>query len=156
MTESCREKSAAEAFRLLHGWISVILIGLIVTVGCIAIYRIDRLMTFAYLLFSAGGMTGVLYAFCAKCTCRNACRHLFPGELTRFLPRHGSGPYTSADMAMTVIGFSPLLFPQYWFFGQKALLFLFWQLTAALVAEILLFVCRGCTNRHCPANRTKK
>ncbi|MBN1758268.1 MAG: hypothetical protein JW863_08125 [Chitinispirillaceae bacterium] len=149
--------TGSTASRLLHGWISVVLMVLIVSVGCIAIYRENRLMSVAYLVVVASGMLGVLYAFCAKCSCKNACRHIFLGKLTRFLPRREVAPYTVSDYTATVIGFSPmLLFPQYWLFSQKPLLLLFWQLTAALVVEIFLFICRGCENSHCPARKIRK
>ena len=144
-------------YRMLHGWISLFLMAIVFSTGCVAIFRVNRLMVIAYLMSSAFGMVGVLYAFCAKCTCRNACRHIILGPLTRFLPRREVAPYTFADIAMTAVGISPLLlFPQYWLFGQKTLLLFFWQLTAALVIEIVLFVCKGCENAHCPARRMRR
>ena len=157
VSDSRTEKKYSEKYRLLHGWISLVLMGLVFSVGSIAIVRENRGMFITYLLFSAAGATGVLYAFCAKCSCRDACRHVFPGSLSRLLPRRETAPYTFKDLAMTVVGIAPIvLFPQFWLFGQKRLLLLFWQLSAALVAEILLFVCRGCTNRYCPACRMRK
>ena len=157
MTVFPSSRPASEGYRLVHGWISLILMGLIVAVGSLAICRENPVMLFAYLLFCAAGMVGVLYSFCAKCSCRDVCRHLFLGPLTRLLPRREVSPYTVRDTVMTVAGMAPvILFPQYWLFVRKPLLILFWQLSAALVAEILLFVCRGCTNRHCPVNRTEK
>ena len=154
MADTSTGKTTAETFRLLHGWMSLMLMALIVAVGSLAIYRVNRLMPIAYLVAVAGGMTGVVYAFCSKCSCKDVCRHVLLGEFTRIFPRRDVAPYTIADVAVTVIGFSPMfLFPQYWLFSRKPLLLLFWQLTAALVAEIVIFICRGCGNTHCPVRR---
>ena len=157
MADSCPGRSVSSTSRLLHGWISIILMALIVGIGTLGIFRVNRLMAGAYLVSVASGMTGVLYAFCAKCSCRDTCRHIFLGPLTRYLPRREMTPYTSADLAMTATGLSPMvLFPQYWLFTQKPLLLLFWQLTAALLVEILLFICKGCDNQYCPAKKIRK
>jgi hypothetical protein len=157
MTENCSANKTSEVYRLVHGWISIVLMGLIVATGSIAIFRENRLMPLAYLFFLSTGMVGVLYAFCTKCACKDSCRHIFLGPLSRLLPCREVAPYTIGDILMTVAGFSPMVvFPQYWLLKQKPLLVLFWQLTAALVVEITVFICRGCGNTHCPAKRPGK
>jgi hypothetical protein len=94
----------------------------------------------------------VLYAYCAKCLCRDdACSHVFPGKLTRLLPARKQGSYTFLDYFWTALSLIALFgFPIPWLWQSTVLYFGYWLLLLFGLAEILFFVCRTCGNENCP------
>jgi hypothetical protein len=94
----------------------------------------------------------VLYAYCAKCLCRDdACSHVLPGKLTRWLPARKQAPYTRMDYFWTALPLMVLFcFPIPWLWQSKALLLGYLLLLLIGFAEILFFVCRTCHNKNCP------
>jgi len=94
----------------------------------------------------------VLYSYCAKCLCReNACSHVIPGKLTRLLRVNRQGPYSFWDYFATAISLTVLFgFPQIWLWQNLVIFLLFWFFLLAGLIEILLFVCRACSNTNCP------
>ena len=135
----------------LHGVFSLPLFGAAIAVALITLWQKSPWTGFLYLSICALSSCGILFAYCAKCKVRLAnCSHVFPGKLTRVLPRRKQGPYTIGDVAGTVLFLGLiLLFPQYWLLKHVAFLILFWAFVAAAVAEILVFVCPRCENRQC-------
>ena len=99
----------------------------------------------------------VLYSYCAKCLCReDACSHYFPGKLTRLLPDRKPAPYSLIDYFGTAASLFVLFgLPQFWIWQNRSFFLLFWILLVSGLVEILLFVCRACSNTNCP-NRYKK
>ena len=93
----------------------------------------------------------VLYAFCAKCLCRqDSCSHVFPGRLTRLLPARKQGPYTIVDYFWTALGLMVLLaFPIPWLWQNKLLFFGYGLLLIIGLAEIVFLVCPTCSNANC-------
>jgi len=105
-----------------------------------------------YLLLLAGGAGTILFAYCAKCSCRRqGCRHVIPGWLTRFFPTRAQGPYGVMDYMGVII---PLILlvgvPQPWLRHNLPALILFWLMMTAGSIDILLYVCKGCENKYCP------
>jgi len=94
----------------------------------------------------------VLYSYCAKCLCReDACSHVIPGKLTRLLRVNRQGPYSFWDYFATAISLTVLFgFPQIWLWQNLVIFLLFWFFLLAGLIEILLFVCRACSNTNCP------
>jgi hypothetical protein len=94
----------------------------------------------------------VLYAYCAKCVCRDdACSHVYPGKLTRLLPARKQGPYTIMDYFWTALSLIALFgFPLIWLWRNTVFYFGYWLLLLTGLAEILFFVCRTCRNENCP------
>jgi hypothetical protein len=140
---------------LLHGYASLGLMIALAGIGFFVIAERSRLWAAVDLAAVGVGLVVLLWAFCAKCACRyTGCRHIIFGPLTKLLPKRESVPYTKTDLLFTTIGAFPLfIVPQYWLFGKVPLLLLFWGVAAVLLAEITLFICKGCGNRHCPACR---
>jgi hypothetical protein len=99
----------------------------------------------------------ILYSYCAKCLCRqDACSHIFPGKLTRLLPARKQAPYSFLDYFTTAISFTVLFgFPQVWLRQRPAIFILFWILLIVGLVEILIFVCRACSNTNCPNCRLR-
>jgi len=94
----------------------------------------------------------VLYSYCAKCLCReDSCSHVIPGKLTHLLPTRKQGPYSFWDYFATAISLTVLFgFPQIWLWQNLVIFLLFWFFLLAGLIEILLFVCRACSNTNCP------
>jgi len=135
----------------LHGMISLVLILLSIIVALSALISESVTLGVGYLVIALVSPLIILYAFCAKCLCREACRHVLPGRLTRFFPKRPQTDYTRSDIFWTVVPLMALfIFPQFWIWKNKALFFLFWILCLAGVLEIFLLVCRGCRNTRCP------
>ena len=93
----------------------------------------------------------VLYAYCAKCVCRDdACSHVYPGKLTRLLPTRKQGPYTIMDYFWTALSLIALFgFPLIWLWRNTVFYFGYWLLLLTGLAEILFFVYRSCPNKNC-------
>lgn len=134
-----------------HGVFSLILLALAIVAGLVSLWRHSFWLALVYLLVTGLAAGGILYAFCAKCLVRlDNCSHVFPGRLTRHLPRRRQEPYTFGDIGVTMILLAViLLFPQYWLVPDMRSLILFWLPALLAVTEILLFVCRTCENTSC-------
>ena len=135
-----------------HGVFSLVLVSLSAIVALMALMTESISMGMLYLVILCVSPLIILYAFCAKCLCReHACSHVFPGRLTRFLPERTQTDYTFSDIFWTAIPLMALfIFPQFWMWQNKLLFILFWVLFLAGLLEILLLVCRGCGNTKCP------
>jgi len=140
----------------VHGILSLLLITSAVATGWVAVAAAGLWIAVAYTLVIAMATPVVLYAYCAKCTCRHTgCRHVIPGRLTAFLPWREPAPYHFADYAATAVALLLLLgLPLPWLFGYKGLLWLYILFLSAGMTEILFLVCRGCGNRNCPVRRS--
>ncbi len=135
-----------------HGVSSLILIFLAVAVAWVYLLNLSSTGGLVYLSIIIVTTPVILFGYCAKCTCReNACSHVFPGKLTRWLPSRNQGPYTFGDYFWTGISLIALLgFPQIWLWQSKSAFIAFWILLVVGLAEILLLVCPRCKNENCP------
>jgi hypothetical protein len=138
--------------RHVHGVISLIFVGGAMATALVNIWQASVFWGLVYLLLLAGGAGTILFAYCAKCSCRRqGCGHVIPGWLTGFLPARAQGPYGVMDYLGVII---PLVLsvavPQVWLRHHLPAMILFWMLLAAGSIEILLYVCKGCRNDRCP------
>ncbi len=136
----------------IHGVVSLMLIlGAFATADAV-LFNDHPGWGILYLLLVAILLPVVLYAYCAKCECREiGCRHVIPGPLTRLLPDRAPGPYHLLDYAGVGVPLAILvLVPQPLLIRHPLWLVLFWLLLITGTIQILLFVCRGCGNRKCP------
>jgi hypothetical protein len=140
-----------------HGVFSLLLISGAVSIGLVSILINSVAFGIVYMALILVCNLIVLYAYCAKCECReDDCRHIFPGKIASLLPSREPGAYTFFDYAGVAVPMAVLLgFPQYWLLGKKSLFVLFWVLVAFGLIEILLYVCRGCGNKACPMCRIR-
>ena len=134
-----------------HGVFSLALILVAVAVGIMALIEESRLLGVGYAVLSIFATATILYAYCAKCTIRSsACRHVFPGKWTIYLPERTQAPYTLGDYFWTGLSLAAIAgFPQFWLWRNKVYFILFWLLFLFAVLEIFLAVCRGCGNEGC-------
>jgi hypothetical protein len=135
-----------------HGLFSLTLVFAAVGIALIYMLKLSTASGLLYLALIIIAIPIVLYAYCAKCTCRNgACSHVFPGRLTRLLPARKPGPYSLMDYLGTVLSLLALFgFPQLWLWQTKTVFIVFWIILAAALVEILFLVCRTCNNQSCP------
>ena len=135
-----------------HGVFSLILILASVVIALFYMLGVSPGWGFVYLGVIIFANPIVLYAYCAKCLCRNdACSHVLPGKLTRLLPNRKQGPYTYKDYFWTALSLTALFcFPIPWLWQNKALFLVYLLLLLVGLAEILFFVCRACLNKNCP------
>lgn len=134
-----------------HGVFSLLLFSLALMIALLTLWRQSPWLGFLYIAICGLCSCGILFAYCAKCRVRlDSCSHVFPGRLTRLLPRRKQGPYSHGDIGGTVFFLAAIiLFPQYWLLKEMAAVVLFWLLAIFAVTEILLFVCRQCENTAC-------
>ncbi len=135
-----------------HGVFSLLLILAAVVIALVYMLSVSPGWGFFYIAIIIIANPIVLYSYCAKCLCReDACSHIIPGKLTRLLPTRKPGPYSFWDYFGTAISLIALFgFPQFWLWQSLAIFILFWILLLAGLFEILLFVCRACSNTNCP------
>ena len=135
-----------------HGVFSLILILASVLIALAYMLNVSLGWGLIYLGLIILGNPIVLYAYCAKCLCRDYnCSHVFPGKLTRLIPPRKQGPYTLMDYFWTALSLMALFgFPIPWLWRSKILFFGYCLLLLIGLAEILFFVCRTCHNENCP------
>lgn len=138
--------------RRLHGLVSLLLVVGALATGLICVWRESAIWGGCYILLVVLGSALILFAYCAKCPCRSEeCGHVVPGLLARCLPDRVPGSYGILDY----IGVAAPLFiliavPLPWLRSYPAAMALFWTLLAVGGIEVLMHVCKGCGNRHCP------
>ena len=138
--------------RTFHGVFSLVLVAISIMAGLISILGESISMGLLYVGIILIVQPIVIFSFCSKCTCRlDGCGHILPGKLTQILPAREQGPYIFWDFFWTAIPLIVLfMFPQFWLWRNKILLIIFWSSCLTGLVEILLFVCRSCTNEKCP------
>jgi hypothetical protein len=134
-----------------HGIVSLALIAGAILLGFLIVLKSN---IFAGLLYGALVLIGsilIVYAFCTKCPIRTSeCRHVFPGQLTVWLPARPQTAYTPIDYLTVGLVLAVLIvYPHPWLLEHIGSLLVFWFFLAAGLAEIILFVCKGCGNLGC-------
>ncbi|MBN1849886.1 MAG: hypothetical protein JW932_15030 [Deltaproteobacteria bacterium] len=133
-----------------HGIISLGLIFAAVILAAIAIFRVSWVPGVIYLAVCGIASIALLYAYCAKCPCRDQCGHVFPGKMARIFKTRRP-PYTIFELVVT--GLILILFiglPQIWLYRYFGLFIAFWVMIVIAVIEIRTVVCRVCSNTYCP------
>ena len=140
-----------------HGVFSLFLIIISIIVGLLSVLNESFVMGSWYIVIIIIVPPIIMYSYCGKCVCRSdSCRHIFPGWLSQLLPPRKQGPYTFWDILWTSVALlSLLLFPQYWLWKNITFFIIFWISCLIALAEILLFVCKGCKNERCPIYAVK-
>jgi hypothetical protein len=135
-----------------HGIVSLILIFTSVVIALSFMLIISPGWGLGYLIVIIVAIPIILYAYCAKCLCReDACSHFFPGRLTRMLPARKQGAYAFMDYVWTGLAIVVLFaFPIPWLWQNKVLFIAYWLILFPGLAEILFLVCRTCSNTNCP------
>ena len=135
-----------------HGVFSLILFGAAAGMALVVLWMKSPAAGLIYAVLATLSVGVILYAYCAKCDIRDdACRHVIPGKITSMLPVRKPGRYTFFDYCGVVLPMVFILgFPQWWLRDHTNLWIIFWLLVVLGLVEILIFVCRGCGNRHCP------
>ena len=137
-----------------HGVLSLVFISIAVIIALIYMQSHSNSLGLLYLLIILLSVPMVIFSYCAKCTCKDrACSHVLPGMLTRLLPERKQGPYTKGDYFWTAVSLAALLgFPLFWLWQSKPLFVVYSTLLLIGLLEILLLVCRACSNQNCPVS----
>ena len=143
--------------RYVHGLASLVLVAASLAIALAVVGRQSPAWGGAYLALLVVGSVAVLWAYCAKCPCRETgCGHVIPGRLARLLPGRRQGPYTLRDyLGLTLPLGLMVIVPQVWLVKAPTAMLLFWLLLAAGVIDILVVVCKGCGNAFCVVRRLR-
>ena len=134
-----------------HGITSLGLIFAAIVLAAVAMFRVSWVLGVVYLLICGIASIAMLYAYCAKCPCRDQCGHVFPGKMARIFKNRSPGPYTITELAITGLALILLIgLPQAWLFRYIGLFVAFWVMTAIAVIQMRTIVCRTCNNTYCP------
>lgn len=137
-----------------HGVFSLTLFSVAVAVGFFSMAAESMTAALIYLLVVVFSALVITYSFCTKCCQKESCGHVFPGLLARRMPMRG-GKYTHSDILGVVLPAAAiLLMPQTWLLKNFFQFTFFWLLVAVAGAEVNFFVCRSCSNRACPLNKS--
>ena len=134
-----------------HGIFSVILAGIALTIGVVAITRTNIPMGVFDLILILAMFLIIIYSYCCKCPCReDRCGHVIFGKITKMLPRRNQGKYLLTDI-LSVAGALMIIitFPQFWLFKHRVLFISFWTLLIIAGVEIRFYVCTSCKNNQC-------
>lgn len=134
-----------------HGVTSLLLEGLAIVIGFMAIWQANTLAGAFYAVLILIAVPLILYVYCAKCEIRfTDCRHVIPGQLTRLLPEREEVPYNFRDyMGMILAVIVLVAFPQPWLWDNIPLFILFWACAIIGLVQIIMKVCEGCGNQKC-------
>lgn len=133
-----------------HGGMSITLVAAAMLLAAVVLFAEAWALGLVYLAVLVAGMAAILYAYCAKCACKRHCAHVVIGKLASRIDR-APGPYTRAEMlAVALAGLAMVALPQPWLIRLPGALVVFWVLVGIGVAQVRTFVCRSCTNAHCP------
>jgi hypothetical protein len=135
----------------VHGLLSLGLTGIGIAIAAVVAFAQAAWLGLGYLALCGVAAVGILYAYCARCTCRAHCAHVIPGKLAGRFRRQKTGPYTPLEIAVVAAALLLLVgLPLTWLWRYPWLLVIFGALMAIAFFEIRLTVCRGCENVLCP------
>ncbi len=135
-----------------HGVTSVVFAAVAIVIAVITAFRASVGSGVVYLAICAAASLTIIYAYCAKCPCKEHCAHVLPGKAAMLFDRQ-PGPYTATEIAALVLALLLLIVPpQFWLWQNTGLLVAFWVLFAIAAIQARGFVCPACDNTHCPLN----
>lgn len=134
-----------------HGVVSIGLIGVAIVIAAVVMFRASWELGLVYVAGCAVAPLGIVYAYCAKCSCRSKCAHVVFGKLAEAFTDRQPGSYTKAEIAVVVLALLWLLgLPQVWLWRSAGPFAAFWVLNIVAVVQIRLAVCPACDNVYCP------
>jgi len=135
---------------LPHGIISIILAGLAIFIGIVAVFMDNMILALLYLAANILGFLIIVYSYCTKCAGRTKCAHVVLGKITKLLPHREQSKYSFFDYAGVVVPFILIVaFPQFYLIKHLWMLIAFWLLLLVAVLEINKYVCTMCVNSKC-------
>jgi len=139
----------------IHGLLSLLLVGVAVTISIVIILLQSILAGSMYLIVLLAVSVNVIKDFCAICPSRETCGHLIPGYIAKTIfPNLTARPFTKMGFISLLLQIALIVvIPQYWLFKKLELFILYWLLFITAGIEIFSMVCKKCTNGHCPSNR---
>ncbi len=136
--------------RRLHGITSFLWVAIAAVIAARTASRTSAPLATAYLAICVTAPWVIIYAFCAKCTCKAGCAHVLPGVIAQIMGRK-PGPYHPAELLATGLALLLLIgFPLLWLWRYPGSLLAFCLLSGVALLQIRLASCQTCENAHCP------
>jgi hypothetical protein len=133
-----------------HGITSIVLTAIAILIAAVAAFRASWVLGVVYLAICVAALLIIIYAYCAKCPCKEHCAHVFLGKAALAFERQ-PGPYAATELVALVLALALLLgLPQFWLWRYTGWFVAFWVLNAIAVIQIRAVVCPACDNTHCP------
>jgi len=133
-----------------HGVTSLGLVAVAVVIAVVVMFQTSPVLGIVYVGVCVVAPIVVLYAYCAKCPCKEHCAHVFPGKAAMAFDRK-PGPYTTTEMAVLVLALLLLIgLPQFWLWRYTGWFIAFWALSGIALVQVRAVVCRTCDNVYCP------
>lgn len=141
---------------LPHGIISIILAGIAIFIGFLAVFDANQSIALIFLLTIVIGFIIIAYSYCSKCASRDNCAHVIIGKITKLLPGRRQTNYTFWDYAGVIVPFVLILIvPQIYLIKHLWMLISFWVLLVIAGLEVNIFVCTMCSNSKCSMCKNK-
>ena len=118
------------------------------------LFQTSWLWGLGYLLVCAVGVGSIIYAYCAKCPCRENCGHVVPGKLAIALTHRDTSPYSLFEMG--VVGLAVVVMyglPVFWLWPSPIVLAPYALLMLVAFFQAQTILCRNCDNIYCPARK---
>jgi len=133
----------------LHGITSLGLVAVATVIAAIAMFQTSWVLGVVYLALCAVSLLSIVYAYCAKCPCKERCAHVFLGRAAMSFNRQ-PGPYSTAELTALILSLLLLLgFPQFWLWRYTGLFVAYWVLSGIALVQVRIVVCRTCENVYC-------
>jgi hypothetical protein len=128
----------------------------LVGVGAWGMYLQSPVAAVVYLVLAGvGGVLVIFELLCVYCPYpyqQNDCLFFPPQLLTRLTERRHGAISPTRKTLLALVGAGLVLIPQYWLWGNWALLAGFWVLVALIGLGFGLHFCRRCRHGQCPLN----
>ena len=136
-----------------YGTISLGLIATDISLAVVIIFEASWVWGIMYLVICLVSSVSILYAFCAKCSCREHCGHVLPGKASGIFKNRLQGPYSPFELIITCLALLLLVgTPQPWLMKNVLVMVFFWMIILIAVIQIRAVVCKACDNVCCPIN----
>lgn len=135
--------------RQFHGVTSLGFAAIAVAIAAVVMFQTSWMLGVVYLVICAVASGTIIYAYCAKCSCKAHCAHVLPGKAAMAFDRQ-PGPYTATEMIVLVLALLLLTgLPQLWLWRYTGLFIAYWSLNAVALVQARTVLCRGCGNIYC-------
>lgn len=134
----------------IHGLVSILIIELCIVIALFSIALKSLMVAATYFIGITIAAILILYLFCSKCSSKNNCSHVYPGQLAKVFKNQTPIKYTRTDYLVTGLSLAfVILSPQYWLWQNKMLFITYWALTVFSLIKISTQVCSTCNNIKC-------
>lgn len=138
-----------------HGIFSLLLAGSAILLSLIMMFKNSTALGVTFTVFCLISTVAIIRLFCAKCSSRENCGHVFPGAIAdKLFKQVKPDPYTFAEIAVFVLCMAGvIILPQFWLFKNVWAFASYWVILGFVGIYIKKNVCTTCENNYCPSNK---